>query len=43
MLFHYKEVNVQPFSAYNFAALVNYLRFSYLRVPSFGVPIAIAQ
>jgi len=43
MLFHYKEVNVQPFSAYNFPALVNYLKFSYLRVPSFGVPIAIAQ
>jgi hypothetical protein len=32
---------VQPFSARNFAALANYLEFSYLREARFGVPIAI--
>lgn len=40
-LFRYKEMNVQPFSAHSFVALANYLKFRYLRVGRFGVPIAI--
>src|ERR1700730_13195600 len=42
-LFHYKEVNVQPFSARSSTVQANCRKFSYLHAPWFGVPIAISQ